>query len=375
MLRRLSLSLALFVSLAFCQAACLRASAQARDWQPRRTWVFVVGTLEWQDSESFDPFPQENRRDAQLVDFFRRAGVPAEQLLYLKDSQATTRRVRDSFAAFLSKAGEGDLLVVYYCGHGYKSEDARTTYFATYDAGDDAPGWSTDSIVKDIERYFKGAKALLTADCCYSGSLSEQARKFGRRVAYACLTSSSASQLSTGNWTFTEMLLDGLEGKSYADLNGDGRVTLEEIAGDVKEDMSFAEDQLSTFVTTGSFSPATVMAAAEKKAGPDVGRRVEVRSQGDWYKARVTDESAGRLRIHYFGYEASDDEWVGPDRVREREVVQYRVGENVEVRWKKDWYPARILRVDGGLHLIHYVGYDDGWDEWVGAGRIRQPSR
>ncbi len=51
-------------------------SAAAREWEPRRTFVFVVGTLRWKHGEMFDSFPQENRRDAELVSFFEGQGVP-----------------------------------------------------------------------------------------------------------------------------------------------------------------------------------------------------------------------------------------------------------------------------------------------------------
>ena len=61
----------------------------------------------------FASFPQENRRDAQLVDFFRKQGVPAQQLMYLKDEQATTRRVKAAFTSLLSKTSDGDLLFFY----------------------------------------------------------------------------------------------------------------------------------------------------------------------------------------------------------------------------------------------------------------------
>ena len=88
------------------------AIAQTRDWQPQRTWVFVVGTLQWKHRDVFDSFPQKNRRDAQLVEFFRQQGVPAQQLVYLQDAQATTRQVKTAFAAFVPKAREGDLLFV-----------------------------------------------------------------------------------------------------------------------------------------------------------------------------------------------------------------------------------------------------------------------
>jgi len=366
------LAFALFV---FCSGGLVAGPntiPQQRDWQPQRTWVFVVGTLEWKNREMFEYFPQKNRRDAQLVEFFRQQGVPQQQLVYLKDAQATTQRVKAAFSEFLGKAREGDLLFVYYCGHGYKSEDARTTYFATFDAGGDVPGWSTESIVKDVEKYFKGARAFLTADCCYSGSLAQQARQLGRRVSFACLTSSSASQLSTANWTFTETLLAGLSGRPFADLNGDGQITFGELAEDVKADLAFAEEQLSTFVTTGNFAPGAVLAQARRKSNPQISRRVEVRSEGKWWKARVIDARAGTFLVHYYGWEDWDDQWVRLNQIREPKVVEYSAGLTVEVIWNRKWYPAKILSVELGVHLIHYVGYDDGWDEWVGAKRIRQ---
>ena len=334
--------------------------------------MFVVGTLQWKHRDMFDSFPQKNRRDAQLVDYFRQQGVPEEQITFLRDAQATSRQVRNAFPAFLSRARPGDLLFLYYTGHGYKSDDARTTFFATYDAGDNVDGWSTDSIVRDIEKYFKGSRAFLTADTCYSGSLAEQAQWFSRRVSYACLTSSSASRLSTENWTFTEMLLAGFRGKSFADINGDGRITLSELAEDVKEDMAFAEGQRSAFVTTGNFPPNLTLTQAERKTNAQISRRVEVKSEGDWYKARVIDARSGKFKVHYYGWEDSDDEWIVANQIRNFRVVQFPVGARVEVSWEGKWYPAEILKVDLGVHLIHYIGYDDGWDEWVSAKRIRQ---
>ena len=273
------LSLVIIFGSSFAQGL----SARERDWQPQRTWVFVVGLLKFENRDVFTSFPQANRRDAQLVDLFRQQGVPEDHIVFLKDGQATSRRVRDSFPAFLSKALPGDLLFFYYTGHGYKSDDGRTTYFATYDAGEDVEGWATESIVRDVERYFGGSRALLTADTCYSGSLSAQTQRLGRRVSYASLTSSSASQLSTENWTFTEMLLEGLRGKSFADINGDGQVTLSELAEDIKEDMAFAENQRSTFVTTGNFPTNMLLASGALKLDPMISRRVEVRSDGSWY--------------------------------------------------------------------------------------------
>ncbi len=304
-------------------ASASTTAARERSWQPQRTWVFIVGILKWQDAETFPSFPQTNRRDVQLAEFFRREGVPANQLTYLKDAQATTREVRARFSQMLSQTREGDFLFVYFTGHGYKSDDERTTYFATYDAGAKS-GWSTRSIVTDINSAFRGAGVLLTADCCFSGELVKDARQLNTRFSYAALTSATSDKLSTENWTFTEMLLAGLRGRSYADIDGDGDVTLSEMAENERRDMVFAEDQQPAFTFSG-FPSDLVMANAPRPATPDIGRRVMVRSENNWYKARIVEAHGNRFRVHYFGYEDTDDEWVLPRQIREdRNAVESR---------------------------------------------------
>ena len=291
------------------------AFGQRRDWEPKRTWVFIVGLLKWKDSETFPSFPQANRRDAQLADFFRREGVPANQLVFLRDEQATIRRVRTEFSEMLSQTREGDSLFVYFTGHGYKSDDERTTFFATYDASEHTSGWSTRSIVEEINWGFRGSQVLLTADCCFSGALARDARRLDSRLAYACFTSATSDEESTQNWTFTEMLLAALRGKSYADLNNDGEVTLSELAENERRDMTFAEDQQTSFTSRG-VSTNMVLAPAQEPSSPQIGRRVVVRSEGDWYKARIVDARGTRYRVHYYGYEDSDDEWVTSRQIR-----------------------------------------------------------
>lgn len=309
------------------------AFARDRDWQPRRTFVFVVGLLKWQNKDVFNSFPQTNRRDAQLVEYFRQQGVPEDQIVFLKDAQATTRRVNKGFTEFLSKTQPGDFLFFYYTGHGYQSEDERTTYFATYDAGADVEGWATDAIVRDVEKYFRGSQALLAADTCFSGSLTAQAQRLGRRVSYATLTSSSATQQSTENWTFTEMLLDGFRGKSFADINGNGEITLAELAQDIRDDMAFAENQRSTFVTTGSFPANMLIASAARRIDPMISRRVEVRSDGDWFKAKVIDARRGTYQVHFYGYEEADNEWVTLRQIRSSRQNEYALNQRASSDW------------------------------------------
>jgi hypothetical protein len=59
-----------------------------------------------------------------------------------------------------------------------------------------------------------------------------------------------------------------------------------------------------------------LIAAAAGRGDRAVGRRVEVKSDGDWYKARIIDAKNRQYRVHYFGYEVADDEWVRPGALR-----------------------------------------------------------
>src|SRR3979490_3067494 len=90
------------------------ASAKDLGWQPEKTWVFVVGVLNWKHGEMFGSFPVKNRRDAALVDFFKKSGVPEAQVVYLQDKQATQQRIHSAFAAELKKLRPHHLSHVYY---------------------------------------------------------------------------------------------------------------------------------------------------------------------------------------------------------------------------------------------------------------------
>ncbi|HUQ33785.1 MAG TPA: agenet domain-containing protein [Pyrinomonadaceae bacterium] len=322
--------------------------ARGRDWEPQRTWVFVVGALRFKHADMFDSFPQENRRDAELVAFFRQQGVPPEHIVYLRDREATAKRIQNSLTTQLSKAKRGDLLFLYYTGHGYKSDDDGETFLASYDAGDDdVPGWAVNSIPAAIERYFKGSRAFIALDNCYSGALAEEVTKRAGRVSYAALTSSTSDQSSTGEWTFTEGLLATLRGRASEDTNGDGEITLEELAGEVKADMSFAENQRAVFTVTGDFSPQTVLSEAEIKSDPRVGERVEVKSEGSWYKGRIinADRQGARFLIHYYGWDDSFDEWVGARQIRRPKIRRFAAGRNTDAQ--REDFRHSFLRLRG----------------------------
>jgi hypothetical protein len=360
----------------FCVLLLGPRLAGARDlgWQPEKTWVFAVGVLGWKHAETYGSFPVKNRRDSTLVNFFKERGVPDSQIVYLQDKQATQARIDAAFTEQLKKLRPDDLLIVYYAGHGTKSDEGNDVFLASYDAGDDdVEGWSINSIPGKINGS-KCSRVLWLIDCCYSGQAGMAIAKQLKGPAYAAVTSSAASESSTEHWTFTEALLDAFRGASYVDLNHDGTVTLAEFAAHVEADMNAAEEQRSTFEHTKGFDPETALAAAKPLGNSRIGDRAKARdSNGDLYACRVIDVRNEKLRIHFIGYEDEEDVWVAPEDLQPIKQASYAKGTKVEVLWKKHWYSATVLQAKEGVHLIHYTDYESKWDEWVPSRRIREP--
>jgi hypothetical protein len=42
-----------------------------------------------------------------------------------------------------------------------------------------------------------------------------------------------------------------------------------------------------------------------------------------------------------------------------------------QVLWGSTWFDAKILKKENDRWFIHYVGWGNNWDEWVGKERIR----
>lgn len=106
-----------------------------------------------------------------------------------------------------------------------------------------------------------------------------------------------------------------------------------------------------------------------------VGDKAEVLWKGKWYGARVNrvNETQTQCFIRYDGYGSEWDEWVGADRIKVagRAMPGFKVADPVQVLWKGKWYPASVIAVGQGQWRVHYDGYGAEWDEWVGPGRIK----
>ncbi|HEY3965940.1 MAG TPA: Tudor-knot domain-containing protein [Planctomycetaceae bacterium] len=345
------------------------------DWRPEKTWLFAVGVLEYEHPQVWrnQPAAKTDRRDDHLVQHFRERGIPEKQIVYLRDREATQQHIGRALTGLLERTRPGDLLILYYTGHGFRDHKSRDVHFANYDAKDGPTAWPVRGIVDTVERHFQGDKALLMADCCYSGGLADEVQKRKGRIGFACLCSSFSHNSSTGNWTFTDALLKGFHGHPAVDRNGDGHIELSELADYSELDMGFIERQKAVSAKTSSFPEHWKAATTVGKSPARQGERVEVLWNDKWYRAQIITTKDGEFHIHYVNYPASWDEWVGKDRLRPYRPHEYPAGAEVNVHWSQDqnWYPARVRRSWYGLHFVHYDGYSEEYDDWVSPDSIR----
>ncbi len=343
------------------------------NWNPKRTWVFAVGILEWKHGDVFAPFPDAipNRADQKLIDIWKAKGVPSEQICYLQDQEATIDAIQEQLSVWLSSAGTDDLFVLYFAGHGDWNSDTGEHFFINYDANPDNQDnyWSISSIFAAIATSFSGAGVLLLADCCFSGGLIDQAKQHSLETSIACITSAYSHNTSTEQWTFTASLCRGWSGHAWVDLDGDGTISLYDLARYTELEMAFVEEQKSMFLTTGEFDPQMQIAVVTEGTDHEPERRVEVKWEGEWYKAKTLGDEDQQVWIRYA--EDGSEEWVAEQDVRPYQPQGFSPGERVEVLFDEDWYPATVKKFWYGLHFVSYDDYGDSWDEWVSHDRIR----
>jgi hypothetical protein len=360
----------------------------AEEFEPARTHAVLIGVLEWK--HALTAFPKMNRKDVELRDVLIRRGVPKENIKLLLDSEATLRNIRAAVDKSLGGAEPGSTLIIYYAGHGWPVAGGDYC-LANYDAdGKTAQSaWSMNELGTTLAKDFRGKQVFLWADCCFSGGMQVVVDALAKRqVAALSLTSAGMANASTRNWTFSQSIIDSLRGEPIVDANGDKRVTLAELRSEVGEAMKHREGQAYGFKASGmeeSFVFAKVAGArlrGQSQTFP-IGSYVEASGGGRRHYGRVVAADEIHVTVEFYDYSekrtvkfAAAD--VVPSQRIAKEATLFDVGVKPDclVEWQGAWFPAKLLKqtaADSGepRYRIHYLGYDDSWDEWVESNRIR----
>ncbi len=343
---------------------------------PSRTYAVIAGVLRWQD-RGLAPYATEMRKDRELHARLLSMGVPARNTVLLLDERCTLKNMREAVSSIAAKAGPGSTLIFYYAGHGIREKEG--IYFANYDistADRARTGFALSSLPGLITGAFRGSRVLLMADCCYSGGLAGSAaavaaKKFGA----ASLTSAESSNVSSGNWTFTQTVIDCLSGNPLADRDRDGAISLDEAAAEVRDAMKYRERQRMGYYAAGIAGSATL---ARARSRPTAGTG-SAWKPGDYVLApyggrncvgRITGGSGGSVAVEFFFYNRKERADCRAGQLKKMTFRRFPAGGSVSVTWGNNTYPAKILKTDGDFHLITYPGWPDYWNEWVLDDRI-----
>lgn len=352
-------------------------NADSERWDPASTHAVIVGALTFKDPAIL-PFSNRHRKDQELADLLVSRGVKKRNLTLLLDEAATADGVFKALEAAAAAAPADSTFLFYYAGHGDKSDKGVISFVAYDSSSDKKTNLTLARIERTIEKNFKGKRILLLADACYSGGLLDVATSLtAKGFAAVALTSAESSNLSTGNWTFTQTLIDSLSGLPVSDRNADGKVDIGELADEARDAMKYRERQRSGVGLAGL--PRTFVVADTKGSGwlrqntpLEKGAYLEVSPSGSVEVGRVLDTSGSTVDVELYHYSDKSKVQVQVADAKPPVFQRFPASSKIHVYWKNKAYDAEVKRVEGDFHFITYTGFESYWDEWVLSDRIAE---
>lgn len=208
-------------------------------------WALIVGIESYRDA----PAATGARADAEA--FARLAttslGIPEEHVQVAFDDRASRSDLEKHLKWLTTNVNAGDRVYVYFSGHGAPEPTSGTSYLLPYD-GDpralDETALKLSQLVGTLEAS-KSGEVLVMLDSCFSGSGGRSVLPAGVRPLVpvnrptssgrvALFTAASAAEISGPapggvHGLFTATVLEAI-GTGKADSDGDGRLSLQELA-------------------------------------------------------------------------------------------------------------------------------------------------
>jgi hypothetical protein len=211
-----------------------------------QVWVMSVGVAAYKNPRIALKYPQSDALEMQGLWRGPEGGsLDYDHIMVLTNDRATRRNILDSMRVLFAKAGEDDMVVFYFSGHGLKGAFLPHDY-------DDNDVKIEYSEINDLLSACPAKHKLVIGDACFVGSLwasksiepslfkekeDEKNEGFFRELnrsapGTAFLLSSSADEesfeiSSYGRSIFTHYILEGLKGA--ANSNDDDIITVTEL--------------------------------------------------------------------------------------------------------------------------------------------------
>ena len=244
-------------------------------------YAVVVGVSDYKDPK----IPDLKYADADAQSFYDFMVSPIggnfnkENVLLLKNEQATLKNVKMAITNFLKKAIDSDYVVIFMACHGEPEPDRpNNIYLLMHDSELDAlsaTAYHMENVNADMKRYISARRLIFFADACHSAGLTEGnvgTRGFSNTVNVAISelkstregwgivsasrageVSMESSQWGGGHGAFTYYLLEGLNGKADVEGNKNGIITLAEAFDFLEEKVKRATQNAQHPDTAGNF--------------------------------------------------------------------------------------------------------------------------
>lgn len=224
--------------------------------QIENVWIIIIGIGKYADPaiESL-PYARKDAEDVkQLYESSSFGGRPVN-IITLTDEQATKEAVMDILEGTLTRAGNKDMIVLYWAGHGYYLPDnPKKVFFACYDT-------STEKLhlgyrMEDVRRALGETRAhnkVYLVDTCHAAAIVGTSRDIdiepnpGEKIPEGDVFIMSASKDRKAfeppglkNGAFTHYLLRGLKGEADGfdeESPPDGKITYSELEVYMKKTM------------------------------------------------------------------------------------------------------------------------------------------
>ncbi len=208
--------------------------------------IIGVGTHQYQPGLDVPITVTDAEAVANVLRDANACGYPPEQVQPLHKSAATKAGILSALDALAARAGAGDTVFLFYCGHGALGTDGNY-YLISHDARLQGSRVATGTGVSEGEllqklRNIKAQRMLMIFNACHSGNISpalgvgqealeasnpgEDAAAAllgtgqGRIIIVAC-REQQVSYIGKGPLTiFTQALVDGLRGRGVHNSNG-----------------------------------------------------------------------------------------------------------------------------------------------------------
>ncbi|HHT9130660.1 MAG TPA: caspase family protein, partial [Candidatus Brocadiaceae bacterium] len=244
-------------------------------------YAVVIGISDYKDPR----IPDLKFADADAQSFYDFITSPIggnfnkENVLLLKNDQATLKNVKLAITNFLKKAIDTDFVVIFMACHGAPEPDRpNNLYLLMHDSELDslsATAYHMENVNADMKRYIAAKRLVFFADACHSAGLTEGAvgtRGFSNTINVALSTlkstregwgivsasragevSMESSQWGGGHGVFTYNLLEGMSGKADIEGNKNGIVTLAETFDYLDEKVKRATQNAQHSAISGNF--------------------------------------------------------------------------------------------------------------------------